>query len=294
MEHVRTLQRFWNWLPAFRAVAETPHLPTASGRIFVTPSALSRTIRLLEEEVGQPLFVRQGRSLELAPGGQVLLTAVRDAMRRVHEGLLEVQAVRHRGPIHISVAGPLAPSLVLPALQQLASDYPRLVPHIHSVTGGAAVNEGLRRGALDIALTEDPLLDPELHLERILTVTHQVYAAPSHPIWSREDREQALAEASFAAPVADEDGQTPDAWPLERPRQVALRVTQMQVAIEAVLTGGYVAVLPELVARRFALRSLEVEGIEPTALYMVHRPSLVEQGRTEVVVEALRQVWAQL
>jgi DNA-binding transcriptional LysR family regulator len=75
---------------------------------------------------------------------------------------------------------------------------------------------------------------------------------------------------------------------------VGLRVTQMQVAIEAVLTGGYVAVLPDLVARRFALRSLEVEGVEPSALYMVHRPSLVERGRTEVLVEHLRQAWEAL
>ena len=43
------VERIWNWLPAFRAVAETEHLPTASDLLHVTPSALSRTIRLLEQ-----------------------------------------------------------------------------------------------------------------------------------------------------------------------------------------------------------------------------------------------------
>ena len=44
------VSRIWNWLPVFRAVAETEHLPTASELLYVTPSALSRTIRLLEKD----------------------------------------------------------------------------------------------------------------------------------------------------------------------------------------------------------------------------------------------------
>ncbi len=58
MERLRRVASFWNWLPAFRAVAETEHLPTAAEALFVSPSALSRAIRLLEKDVGQPLFRR--------------------------------------------------------------------------------------------------------------------------------------------------------------------------------------------------------------------------------------------
>ena len=81
MERVRRLARFWNWLPAFRVTAETAHLPTASEALHISPSALSRTIRLLEEDVGQPLFDRVGRNIALNAAGQRLLAAVRDAMR---------------------------------------------------------------------------------------------------------------------------------------------------------------------------------------------------------------------
>ena len=57
MERMRRLTTLWSWLPGFRAVAETQHLPTASKQLHVGASALSRTIRLLEEalrEKGDP------------------------------------------------------------------------------------------------------------------------------------------------------------------------------------------------------------------------------------------------
>ena len=79
MDHLRRLFRVWNWLPAFRAVAETEHLPTASTVLNVTPSALSRSIKHLEEELGQQLFLRVGRRLELSPAGHELLRALRES-----------------------------------------------------------------------------------------------------------------------------------------------------------------------------------------------------------------------
>ena len=90
MERLRRVNRLWNWLPAFRAVAETEHLPSASALLGVSPSALSRTIKLVEEDVGRPLFDREGRQLRLNANGHAFLRSVRDAMRRVHDGLGEI------------------------------------------------------------------------------------------------------------------------------------------------------------------------------------------------------------
>src|SRR5688500_10075226 len=102
MEHLRRLYRVWNWLPAFRAVAETEHLPTASDMLHVTPSALSRSIKQLEEELGQPLFRRVGRRLELSPAGEELLHALRDSMSRLDRGLSAASTSQFIGPVRIS------------------------------------------------------------------------------------------------------------------------------------------------------------------------------------------------
>ena len=61
----RKLRDVWNWLPTFRAIAETEHLPSAAERLHVTSAAVSRTLKLLEERLGEKLFNLDGRSLIL-------------------------------------------------------------------------------------------------------------------------------------------------------------------------------------------------------------------------------------
>ena len=81
---------FWHRLPVFRTVAETEHLPTASKRLGLTAPALSRSIKLLEESVGRPLFDREGRRIVLNPAGKAFLRVVRTAMRQVDTALDEL------------------------------------------------------------------------------------------------------------------------------------------------------------------------------------------------------------
>jgi LysR family transcriptional regulator, transcriptional activator of nhaA len=57
----------------FWAVAKEGNLTRAAARLHVSQSALSTQIRLLEEQFGQALFVRAGRSLQLTEAGQLAL-----------------------------------------------------------------------------------------------------------------------------------------------------------------------------------------------------------------------------
>ncbi|MEZ4330479.1 MAG: LysR substrate-binding domain-containing protein [Myxococcota bacterium] len=60
------LQYFW-------AVAKEGKLTRAAERLHVSQSALSAQIRLLEDQLGQPLFLRVGRSLQLTEAGHIAL-----------------------------------------------------------------------------------------------------------------------------------------------------------------------------------------------------------------------------
>lgn len=62
----RHLYYFW-------MVAKEGHLTRVAGQLHVAQSALSSQIRLLEEQMGNALFVRQGRTLELTEVGRVVL-----------------------------------------------------------------------------------------------------------------------------------------------------------------------------------------------------------------------------
>ena len=60
-------------LHCFWAVAREGHLTRAAEQLHVSPSALSTQIRLLEEALGQPLFERRARSLQLTEAGRLAL-----------------------------------------------------------------------------------------------------------------------------------------------------------------------------------------------------------------------------
>ena len=80
------IERIWNWLPVFRVVAEKQSISEASRILFVSPPSLSRTIRLLEEEMQQPLFDRVRRRLVLNATGRALFEQVQVALGAVGAG----------------------------------------------------------------------------------------------------------------------------------------------------------------------------------------------------------------
>jgi len=57
----------------FWAVAREGHLTRAAGQLNVSQSALSAQIKQLEDQLGRPLFTRQGRTLQLTEAGRVAL-----------------------------------------------------------------------------------------------------------------------------------------------------------------------------------------------------------------------------
>ena len=284
LNRARRVGDFWGWLPAFRAVAETQHLPSASKALHVTPPALSRTIRLLEAELGTKLFERKGRSISLNATGETLLQSVRHAMRTVHEALLAIHDAQLAGPIHISVPTAFAP-LILPSLETLTLEQPMLVPALRAMASDQ-VNAALKQGAIDIAVLDDPVSDEALHFEQLLELRHDVFVTPSHPLL---DTPEQLQNWPFAAPTIGPNGQRPDAWPAHRKRRIGIEVTHMQTAIDAVTRGHYVAVLPIPIATRYGLVPLGIEGIASTTLCLASRPPLALPTRTEMVMEKLRK-----
>lgn len=79
------VQHYWPYLPAFRVVAEVRNVTAAAELMFVTPSAISKTLRRLEELFGHALFDREGGKLELTGAGERLLAATRTALRAVDD-----------------------------------------------------------------------------------------------------------------------------------------------------------------------------------------------------------------
>ncbi len=180
MERLRRIADLWNWLPAFRAVAETEHLHRAAEMLNTSAPALSRTIRLLEDSLDAPLFHRNGgRHLELTDLGRALAAATRDGLRRVDEALATTSPrEKLTGPLRVSSEGRLTTTYLVAALARLRREHVELVPHLTCVVASDVVSQ-LLRGDLDVALVFQPTPHHDIVVERLLDVVNHPALVPT-------------------------------------------------------------------------------------------------------------------
>ncbi len=289
MKLSRRTAQVWNWLPAFRAVAEVEHLPTASREVNLSPSALSRSVRLLEEDLGVELFAREGRQLELTTAGKRLLAATRSSMRTVESALDQILSSESEGAVHVAAPGPYCTLFVLPALRKLREAYPEIVAHVRS-TGPAQAEHQLVDGGLDIFLTDVPMSRADLRITKLADLAYSVYASDLHPLANRIDvTVDDLLQYPFVGPP---DGLA-DHWPPHLPRKIGMVVEQLHVAVQVCALDGMLAVLPDVVAREFrgegSLVRLPVDVVPARPLYAVSRKAAAEPKRIDLVIRAVTQ-----
>jgi DNA-binding transcriptional LysR family regulator len=238
----------WNWLPAFRAVAETEHLPTASERVHVSTSALSRSVKRLEEYLGHSLFDRQGRTMQLNERGERLLRAVRRSMRRVDEAVAANLDDTFRGRLRWTSTWSLS-GVTVEALGSFVERYSEVTPQMLSLEPDQ-VPEDLLQGRLDLAIVSSPIDREGLETRLLGDVPHSIYCGRRHPLFGKEGVGLDQIEGRrFAAPPPLPDGQYLDGWPPDRPREVVMQFAQMSVGFRVCRDQKLLAVLPDLVAQ---------------------------------------------
>jgi DNA-binding transcriptional LysR family regulator len=165
-------------LRSFREVAEAGSLSRASDRLRLAQPALSRQIRLLEEEAGLPLFTRHGRGMALTEAGRDLLARIEGPMRQLERSLAEVRARAGEvaGQVALGMMPTVASVLAGPLARRVAQRHPEVSLRIVEGYTGHLV-EWLQRGATDATLVYGP--SAELHLGvRPLFLEELVLAAP--------------------------------------------------------------------------------------------------------------------
>jgi DNA-binding transcriptional LysR family regulator len=112
-------------LAAFLAVAEERSFTRAAKRHGVSPSAMSRAIRGLEEDIGVRLFSRTTRSVSPTEAGERLLTRLRPALTDVQEALDQLSGLRNEaaGRLRLLVPRLAGTELLAPKLAQFTLDH---------------------------------------------------------------------------------------------------------------------------------------------------------------------------
>jgi LysR family nitrogen assimilation transcriptional regulator len=143
-------------LSYFVRIAEDGSLTKAAGILRVAQSALSRQMRLLEEELGVALFNRTARGMRLTDEGEYLQSAVAGPLREVELALQNIRSLPTLVEANFAIGMPpgLADFLARPLALGLARSFPNMEFRlVEGPTGGLV--DWLNRGMVDFALLEE-------------------------------------------------------------------------------------------------------------------------------------------
>lgn len=155
-------------LKYFQVVAQLEHMTRAAEKLYIAQPSLSQSIARLEEELGVPLFDRQGRRIHLNQFGRAFLKRVERIFLELEEGKREVadMAGLERGSIALAVAStqPL-PEL----LSGFLARYPRVRFRLFQQQSLATVVQQLERGEIDLCISSPPIEEPGITWVPLLT-----------------------------------------------------------------------------------------------------------------------------
>jgi len=144
-------------LRQFQNLAQTLHFGRAAELSHVSPSALSRSIRQLEGEVGAALFARDNRSVELTAAGTAFLGYAREALAQwdVVRHQLQAEAGELQGEVSIYCSVTASYSFLFELLDRFRREHPRIEIKLHTGDSEHALQRVLA-GEEDMAIGARP------------------------------------------------------------------------------------------------------------------------------------------
>lgn len=170
----------------FVAVAETSNFTKAAARCFISQPSLSQQILNLEEEVGQPLFHRLGRSVALTQAGHVLLEYAHRIIAEADDAVREIKEDAATGSWVSVGAIPTVAHFFLPAvIAYCRANDVRLKLRSHEDFRPQIV-EAVLDGSIDLGVVSLPVNEPRLISTTLFSEPLLLAVGASHRLASAE------------------------------------------------------------------------------------------------------------
>jgi len=252
-------------LEIFLTVAETLHFGRASQACNLSPSALTRTIQRLEEELERPLFVRDNRRVVLSAAGEKLRVYARQSLQEwqsFRSTLREGEAVT--GPLSLYASITAVYSLLPDLLEAFRTAYPDVQLELRTGAAEQAVTL-VSSGEIDLAVAALP----DRHRSQIeflpITTTSLLFIAPGPGMVAGLSAEGGLdlSRAPLVVPQSGLSRRRLDQWLKEKriTPNITSEVSGNEAIIAMVRLGVGVGIVPQLVLERSPFRD-EVRVLE--------------------------------
>lgn len=278
-------------LSAFEAAARLGSFAVAAEELCITPSALSHRIRLLEEFVGERLFIRDSRAVSLSEFGRRYLDVVRGALRSLSEFPLPHRNSPARPRIKVTVPPTFARYLLVPYLVEFTALHPEI-----------GVELFLSVPLYDLSLSESDvevrfgvghypnLVTEKLFAEPTFAVASPAYLATIGGLKTPADLSKATLLRSALEPWQPWFEAAGLDWP--EPSH-GLRVDDLGLLLEVVRHGHGVGLTRlhfarDMIANGELVKLFDVQLLTPPhAYYVVYESAVRERTEVKVFIEWL-------
>jgi DNA-binding transcriptional LysR family regulator len=269
-------------LEVFLTVAREGRFSRAADKLHRTQSAISQSIRKLEDDIGEVLFDRSSRDGSLTDAGRVLeeyAERLLNLRENAHEALIELREL-HKGKLAIA-ANEFTALYLLPVLAEFRRLHPMIRITVHRSLGSHIPDDVLRHTSELGVLTYDPK-EPQLSSTVVYLDELTFVVPPTHPLANESQISiRQLGAESFVAHTVSSPYREKVIQAFQRhktPLHMDIELPTLQAIKRFVAMGNGVAFLPEIsvedeIARgelvRIPVRELRLHR----KLRLIHRKS---------------------
>ncbi|RKG31020.1 LysR family transcriptional regulator [Acinetobacter guerrae] len=174
-------------LKAFLALARTLNYANASAELHLSQSALSLSIKSLEEELGGKLFKRNTRRVEMTQEGKSLIPYARKLLANWEdmENDVKQRFKLNRGTLNIA-SMPFVTHAILPeVIQTFSNAHPNLSFSIHDIPNEKII-ENVLDGIFELGICFQPILNEQLEFKALFDEDFLALIPKTHPLASKK------------------------------------------------------------------------------------------------------------
>ncbi|MBU0486008.1 MAG: HTH-type transcriptional activator IlvY [Proteobacteria bacterium] len=243
-------------LEIFLTLADMLHFSRASQVCNISPSALTRTIQRLEEQIEQPLFLRDKRKVSLSAAGEQFRIYARQTMQEwqsFRATIKNEQTVAGSLSIYASITAVY--SLLPHLLESFRSTYPEVQLDLRTGAAEQSVMQ-VKNGEIDLAVAALPDRN-RAQIEFLpITTTPLVFIAPVGAVVVTSSGELDLNNTPLVLPQTGLSRRRLDKWMKKNhiTPNITSEVSGNEAIIPMVTLGCGIGIVPQLVLDRSPFR----------------------------------------
>lgn len=285
-------------LKTLLALEETGSVSLAAKRVFLTQSALSHQIRMLENHYGAPLFERKSTPLRFTPVGERLLRLAHDLLPQVTDVERDLARIieGEAGELRIAVECHTCFDWLMPAMGEFRPIWPQI--ELDIVSGFQADPIGLLlQHRADLAIVSEAEKQNGISFQPLFAYEMVGICAPDHPlaaknVWTAEDF---IGETLITYPVPDEMLDLPkkilipkNINPPRRHSELTIAIIQLVASRRGIAALPYWTVMPYLEKGYVVHRQITADGLQ-SKLYAAIRTEDTDKSYLNNFCQIIRE-----